>query len=158
MSKETGAFRQAMAGFATGVTVVTTIAGDGEPQGVTVDSFNSVSLTPPLILFSLDLEARSLSHFLAADKFVVNVLADDQEHLSNRFAVVNGDKWAGVDVDDGGDCGPVLAGALAVFECQLETTYEGGDHIIFIGRVRKSSSREDAKPLLYYGGAYRRLG
>jgi len=153
------AFRDTLGAFATGVTVVTLpgIDGGGEPIGVTVSSFNSVSINPPLVLFSIDKSSYSLPAFEAASHYAVNVLEESQEALSNRFAMAGGDKWRGVDFEGWDTGAPILKGALAAFECAAHHQYDGGDHVIFVGRVLRMASLADARPLLYVRGHYTRL-
>ncbi len=147
--------RRAMGLFATGVTVVTACAPDGQLQGVTANSFSTVSLDPPLVLWSLARRARSFAQFEAAPHFAVNVLGAEQIALSRHFAAARSDKLAGIAHALGhGGC-PVLAGALAHFECTRESVVDGGDHVIFIGRVLRASFRE-GDPLIFSAGRYRR--
>lgn len=149
--------RFALGNFATGVTVVTSRTADGSLLGMTVNSFNSVSLDPPLVLFSMDRAALSLPDFEAAGCFAVNVLSSDQEELSNRFARVAGDKWTGVDHEIWETGSPVLQGTLISFDCTTWQTYDGGDHVIFVGKVVKVTSQTDLDPLLFFRGRYDRL-
>ncbi len=130
-------FRDALGTFATGVTIVTTRGRDGEPVGLTVNSFTSVSLEPPLVLWSQSLYGQSLPAFQEASHFVVNVLAADQVELAKRFAGQHDDRFLDVAhiVPDHG--APVIAGCAAHFECRNEARYYGGDHIIFLGRVER---------------------
>ena len=152
------AFRDTLGAFATGVTVVTLAGVDGEdPIGVTVSSFNSVSLDPPLVLFSIDKSSYSLPYFESATHYAVNVLAEDQEAVSNRFALSSSDKWRGIDFEIWETGAPVLENTLAVFECAAHHQYDGGDHVIFVGRVLRMASLPDARPLLYVRGHYTRL-
>ena len=146
-------FRRALGSFATGVTIITTRAEDGTSLGVTCSSFNSVSLNPPLVLWSLENGAKSLPVFRAAPYWAVHVLASDQEPLSNRFARRGEDKFAGLDLEAGlGDI-PLLTGCTARFQCRTAFQYEGGDHVIFVGEVL-SFDRSDAPPLVFHGGKY----
>ena len=150
--------RDAMGRFATGVTVVTGIGADGGPVGVTVNSFNSVSLEPPLVLFSLDRAANSMAPFSDCRHFAVNVLGEHQAELSEAFAARDGaDKWTGVSWRPGRNACPLLADALAIFECTTETTHDGGDHVIFVGRVDHVAMRPSGRPLLYFRGDYARI-
>jgi flavin reductase (DIM6/NTAB) family NADH-FMN oxidoreductase RutF len=147
------ALRNALGRFATGVTVVTTRCASGKLEGLTANSFSAVSLDPPLVLWSLRKAAGSLQSFAQAPHFAVNVLAADQHEVSTHFARSAPDKFASVAFDEGvGGC-PVIQGALATFECSVETQVEGGDHIIFIGRVHRATYR-DGEPLIFAGGAY----
>lgn len=150
------ALRDALGAFATGVTVVTALDPEGRAIGMTVNSFNAVSLDPPLILWSLSLASPNLEAFRRAGRFAVNVLAEDQQALSERFAQRNSDKFAGIDWRGGLGGTPLLAGCCAVLECRNEAQHAGGDHLIFIGRVERFARQERA-PLLFHGGRYRVL-
>ena len=149
-------FRNALGMFATGITVVTTRTPAGEPIGLTVNSFNSVSLEPPLIVWSLanDLPSRPL--FEGCEYYAINVLAEDQMDLSQRFASRNGEKFAGLEIDAGQGGVPLLKGCCARFVCRNTVRHDGGDHIVFISEV-VDFDREERLPLLYFGGAYRRV-
>jgi flavin reductase (DIM6/NTAB) family NADH-FMN oxidoreductase RutF len=155
MSLDTRTFRQTLGSFASGVTVVTTLAADtGEPVGVTVNAFSSVSLEPPLVLFCLGHQSLSLEAFKASGRFGVNMLSEHQRDHSIRFSSHGGDKWQGVGWS-GGDSGvPLLAGCIAALECTLVQTVEGGDHTIFIGRVEHLRCQEGGQPLIYFRGGY----
>jgi flavin reductase (DIM6/NTAB) family NADH-FMN oxidoreductase RutF len=145
--------RRALGRFATGVTVVTTRGPAGRTEGVTVNSFSSVSLDPPLVLWCLRRAAPSAPSFLAAEWFAINVLGADQHHLSRHFATAHPDKFAAVSAASGlGDC-PLLPTALARFECRAERSLEAGDHVIFIGRVVRLDHRE-GEPLVFSGGRF----
>ncbi|MFZ4603645.1 MAG: flavin reductase [Caulobacterales bacterium] len=146
-------FRNALGAFATGVTVVTTSNAEGEPFGVTASSFNSVSLDPPLVLWSLGRSSKSFPAFVETDHFAVHVLADHQQDLSNAFAKSGHDKFAGVAWRPGVLSSPVLPDCAARFECRTLHQYEGGDHIIFVGEV-VHFERLDAAPLVFHGGRY----
>lgn len=147
------AFRNALGAFATGVTIVTTIDGEGKAVGVTASSFNSVSLDPPLILWSLAKGALSRAAFSHSGHFAIHVLAASQEEMSNRFARSGDDKFAGVDWRAGTLGAPILPDYAALFECRLRHEYEGGDHVILVGEVVAHDAREQA-PLLFHGGRY----
>lgn len=157
MSIDKTAFRGAMGSFATGVTVVTARGTDGELLGITANSFNSVSLEPPMVLFSLHRGAYSLKGFESSGHFAVNVLRDDQKALSATFATALIDKWANVEYETWESGCPVFPGALAVFECATRFRYEGGDHIIFVGEVTRMRAGTEGSPLLYFRGDYRSL-
>ncbi|WP_163932698.1 flavin reductase family protein [Paraferrimonas sp. SM1919] len=148
-------FRSALGKFATGVTVIT-CHHNGEDIGMTASSFNSVSLDPALVLWSIDKRAHSLSAFKAAEHFVVHVLGEEQMDLSNKFASRGEDKFAGLDVARGINHAPMLNQYLARFECTTEHLYEGGDHLIVVGRVQAFATGE-GKPLLFQGGSYQKL-
>ena len=147
------ALRDALGQYATGVTIVTTLDEAGRPAGLTVNSFTSVSLDPPLALWSITLTAACLPAFKASTHFAVNVLSAEQVELSNRFATAGEDKFAGLDWSRGLGGAPLLAGCCAVFECRTEVTHPGGDHLIFIGRIERFS-REKRDPLVFHGGRY----
>jgi flavin reductase (DIM6/NTAB) family NADH-FMN oxidoreductase RutF len=152
------AFRDALGWFATGVTVITTRSDVGDLVGFTANSFSSVSLDPPLVLFSLNRQAQSLAIFEACAHFAVNILAEDQKLISSRFATASHDKWDGVGFTIGEAGCPLLDGAVAVLECAVHDMHDGGDHRIFIGRVLRLRAANDAKPLLFCRGSYRELG
>jgi len=148
-------FRQAMGHFASGVTVVTT-ASAGELYGMTVSSFASLSLNPPLVLICIDKSVPSHDSIKDAGCFVVNILEQRQEHLSRRFATTATDKFKGVAWHSGQLGLPVLDNTLAAIECRLRSALDGGDHTIFVGEVVDAEVREGA-PLLYYRRGYREL-
>ncbi len=148
-----GALRKALGSFATGVTIITARGEDGAPMGLTVNSFNSVSLNPPLVLWSLANNAMSLPAFKAAEHWAVHVLAADQDELSGRFARRGTDKFAGLEVETGAAEVPLLKGCMARFQCRTVSQHLGGDHVIFIGEVLDFDSAESA-PLVFHGGRY----
>jgi flavin reductase (DIM6/NTAB) family NADH-FMN oxidoreductase RutF len=148
--------RDALGEFATGVTVVTARAADGQPVGVTINSFASVSLEPPLVLWSLGLDSPSLAVFETCSHYAVNVLAADQAEFSQRFSQSQSDKFAGIDLGVGAGGTPILPGCCARFECRNEMRYPGGDHVILVGYV-ESFQREEKPPLVFHGGRYRTL-
>ncbi len=145
--------RDALGHFATGVTVVTTLAPTGERIGVTVNSFAALSLEPPLVLWSLAKRSWSLAAFEACGHFAIHILAHDQQELSDRFAKAGQDKFAGIELAPGLGGVPLLPGCMAGFECAVEHRYDGGDHIILVGRVERLTTRSTA-PLLFYRGRY----
>ncbi len=149
-------FRDALGEFATGVAVVTARGADGQPVGVTINSFASVSLEPPLVLWSLGLQSPSLAVFESCSHYAVNVLAADQTEFSQRFAQSQSDKFAGIESRTGASGVQLLPGCSAWFECRNEMRYPGGDHIILVGHV-ESFHREEKPPLIFHGGRYRRL-
>ena len=140
--------------FATGVTIVTARAPDGAVVGLTASSFNSVSLTPPLVLWSLAQAAASLPAFSKGSHYAINVLAADQKTLAERFALRGSDRWNGVEFSDGLGGAPLLHGAAATFECFNRSRYEEGDHVIFVGEVERCGFRRGASPLLFHGGRF----
>lgn len=146
--------RDALACYATGIAVVTTVSTTGEPIGMTMNSFSSVSLDPPLILFSIDRRAYSLEAFRTARYYAVNILAASQIHLCSRFARALTDKWEGVRHRPGIGGVPVLEEALAYFECAPWAAYDGGDHEIFVGRVERYGCSGHADALVYFAGRY----
>lgn len=147
-------FKHCVGSFATGVTIITTRDTHKKPVGVTINSFASVSLHPPLILFCLDKTSASFPCFTQAKHFIVNILSEKQEHLSRQFSAP-GHKWEGVDSYDGQTHCPILPDILAYIECETFVTHEGGDHVIFIGKaINLKRLSEHGKPLLYHRGNY----
>ena len=151
-------FRGALGLFATGVTIVTACHPQAGLIGITANSFNSVSLDPPLVLFSVANSTRSLPAFLEAPGFAVNVLRKDQKLLSSRFARQGSDKWSGVPYESGRFGAPLLPGTMAAFDCVHHAQHEGGDHLIIVGRVVAMEHDVEGDPLLFYRGRYRTLG
>ncbi len=154
MSIEKNELRRVMGHFATGVTIITTISKDGTPYGLTANAFMSVSLEPPLLLISVDKKAESYPYFEQSRVFTVNILRDDQEALSRKFAVSGGNKFEGVAYHRGANNVPILEDTLAHIECRLYATYDGGDHTLYLGEVLEAQTRK-GKPLLFYRGGYR---
>lgn len=150
-------FRQALGCCPTGVSVITTLSSQGGPVGVTIGSFASLSLNPPLVLFCLDNANAHLSSFRENGAFVVNILAEGQQSLSNRFGSRTGQGWDGLDFTAWDDGLPKLSGCLANLFCRITEEIDGGDHKIFIGRVENVISTENGDPLLYFRGSYRAL-
>jgi 3-hydroxy-9,10-secoandrosta-1,3,5(10)-triene-9,17-dione monooxygenase reductase component len=149
-------FRKVMGHFATGVTVVTVRQADGNPWGLTVNSFTSVSLTPPLVLFCVSHAAGSYAAFRDAEYFAVNLLTDGQEALSRRFASRSPDRFEGVESRQGAHGAPLLAGCLGFLECRRVAAHEHGDHTVIVGEVLAAEAT-GGNPLLFYRGAYARL-
>jgi flavin reductase (DIM6/NTAB) family NADH-FMN oxidoreductase RutF/DNA-binding IclR family transcriptional regulator len=147
------ALRQVLGAFVTGVTVITTLDEHGKPHGLTANSFSSVSLDPPLILWSQSLTAPSHPVFRAAERFVVNILADDQVEVSNRFARGGADKFAGCETHPGLGGVPLIAGCAAYLECRRMDSFPGGDHVVFLGQVERIE-RTGRQPLVFGGGRY----
>ena len=147
-------FRSALATFATGVTVVTARDAGGQPVGLTANSFNSVSLTPPLVLWSLARSAGTLPAFARGSHYAINILSAEQRDLAERFASKAADRFAGVPFREGAAGAPIILGACAVFECFNRSQYEEGDHIIFVGEVERCEQRQGALPLIFHGGRY----
>ena len=149
-------FRNALGTFATGVTIITAAGTDGKPYGLTCNSFASVSLNPPLVLWSLVLYSSSLSIFQNTGHFAVNVLGASQQALANKFAKSSEDKFAGVEWAPGVGNAPVLKDSVANFQCRAVNRYYGGDHVIFLGAV-EAYSYNRSEPLLFARGGYGRF-
>jgi flavin reductase (DIM6/NTAB) family NADH-FMN oxidoreductase RutF len=146
-------FRQLMGRFATGVTVVTATSPDGKPSGMTVNSFNSVSLDPPLVSICVDREADMHVTLTGQTGFVVNILSSDQESISRRFAENRPDRFNGVGYRLSSDGHPIIEGVLAHIECTAHNSMNAGDHSVVLGQVVGGSSGE-GYPLLFYRGGY----
>lgn len=140
--------------FATGVTIVTARTPAGVLVGLTANSFNSVSLQPPLVLWSLAQAAGSMPALSTGSHYAINILAADQKQLAERFASGRADRWQGVAYTDGASGAPLLDGAAASFECFNRSRYEEGDHVIFVGEVERCTHRAGAAPLLFHGGKF----
>lgn len=151
------ALRSALGRFTTGVTIVSCLDPQGQPMGLTANSFQALSLEPPLVLWSLRLASVSLPAFRGAAHFAVNVLAESQVELSRRFASPAPDKFAEGAWSAGVGGAPVLSGCTAVFECELVDTRTAGDHVLFIGQVQRAFESPIA-PLVYQSGRYHLLG
>lgn len=147
-------FRAALGQFATGVTIVTARAPGGECIGLTANSFNSVSLTPPLVLWSLAQRSGAMAAFTRGSHYAINILGADQRELAERFASKHVDRFAGVAWCEGASGAPLLDGAAAVFECFNRSQYAEGDHVIFVGEVERCAMRPGAAPLIFQGGRY----
>jgi flavin reductase (DIM6/NTAB) family NADH-FMN oxidoreductase RutF len=147
-------FRSALGMFATGVTIVTARTPSGELVGLTANSFNSVSLNPPLVLWSLARVAGSMPALSTGSHYAINILAADQKALAERFATKGAERWSGVAFTDGVAGAPLLAGAAATFECFNRSRYEEGDHVIFVGEVERCHHAAGASPLLFHGGRF----
>jgi flavin reductase (DIM6/NTAB) family NADH-FMN oxidoreductase RutF len=145
-------FRAALGQFATGVTIVTTRDAQGHAVGLTANSFNSVSLEPPLVLWSLSKRSSSLPAFTAGTHFCINVLTAEQRMLAERFASKAVDRFEGVHWRPGSGNAPVIEGVAAAFECFHHSHHDAGDHVIFIGQVERCDRRLGAPPLLFVGG------
>jgi flavin reductase (DIM6/NTAB) family NADH-FMN oxidoreductase RutF len=146
-------FRHALSQFATGITVITTRLEDGTLLGLTASSFNSVSLDPPLVLWSLGDRAQSLSIFTSNTHYVVNVLAADQRHLAEQFASRTENRFQGVEYTLSRTGLPILKGASAWFECFNRSRYPEGDHVIFVGEVEQCAAI-DQTPLVFHQGQF----
>jgi flavin reductase (DIM6/NTAB) family NADH-FMN oxidoreductase RutF len=155
MSVDARSFRKALGCFASGVTVATTLEPETKaPIGVTVSAFSSLSLEPPLVLFCLGNETSSLASFRKFGRFAINILSEHQRDLSIRFASRTEDKWRGVEWDTWDSGVPILRHCLASMECSVIDTMDGGDHLIFIGRVDRLKHHEGGSPLIYFRGSY----
>ena len=152
------AYRRALGTFPTGVAIITTRDAQREPVGLTCNSFSSVSLAPPLVLWSLRKASKSIEVFRQTRCFAINVLAEDQDHLSARFATSSiTDKFEGVAWQDGHDAQPLISDCVARFECHTVAQHEAGDHIVFIGQVDRFQVLREEDPLVFYKGAYMML-
>ena len=140
--------------FATGVTIVTARTAAGELIGLTANSFNSVSLNPPLVLWSLAQAASSMSALSVGSHYAINILAADQKTLAERFAGRQENRWKGVSFTPGVSGAPLLEGAVATLECFNRSRYAEGDHVIFVGEVECCGHRAGAAPLLFHGGRF----
>ena len=147
------AYRQVLGCFATGVAVVTTIDKHGEKAGITVSSFNTVSMDPPLVLWSIAKDSLTYEIFAVAEYFAVNVLAKHQKSICDRFAASGPDKFDGLDCSEGIEGVPILPDFSASFECRTEHRHVGGDHQIVVGRVLKFADRK-TDPLIFYRGHF----
>jgi len=154
---DTKAFRQCLGKFATGVTVVTCCDSDGNPCGITANSFSSVSLDPPLVLWNIAKVSNSLNAYLAAEYFAINVLAADQQDVSSHFAKSDHTVFRDIPHTLSDNGAPLLPGTLASFECRTYDIHDCGDHHIVIGEVQAFRANEN-NPLLFYSGAYRTIG
>jgi flavin reductase (DIM6/NTAB) family NADH-FMN oxidoreductase RutF len=152
-------FRDALGLFPTGVAVVTTVANDGTRVGTTVSSFNSVSLSPPLVLFSIARSARSFAAWHQAEAYAINILHEHQDALSTRFARGLSDKWEGLRPAVGQTGALLLPDALASFECENYARYDGGDHLILVGKVLAltATTADAPQPLIFFRGSYQAI-
>ena len=156
-SREELALRRSLGRFATGVTVVTCSSTDGRPRGITANSFSSVSLQPPQVLWNIAKVSNSLQAYLEAEHFAVHVLGEHQQALSEHFARTDHTIYEGVDYFLSPDNVPIIRDALARFDCRTERIHDSGDHFIIVGEVLAHEAG-DGKPLLFYAGEYTRLG
>lgn len=153
-------FRSALGSFPTGVAVVTAEGANGEGRvGMTITSFNSVSLDPPLVLFSIGKKALSLPTLCGADMYSINILGEQHQHISNRFATAKSDKWAGTEIVHHDGLPFTLGSAIVSFQCVPYAQHDGGDHLIFVGRVLRIHRQQcDASaPLVFFRGNYASL-
>jgi len=149
-------FRRVCARFPTGVTVITVRDAEGHPHGVTISSFSSLSLKPQLVMVCIDLQSGVLGHFLESSHFAINVLAEDQEHHSRRFASTSESRFLGVEWREAESGVPLLEGSLAHLECATTRWFEAGDHVVLIGEVLRAACRE-GKPLIFFASQYTTL-
>ena len=154
MSFDSREFRDALGSFATGVCVITANKEGGEPFGMTVNSLASVSLDPPLVLWSLQNNSECYEAFEKGDKFTVNILADDQQAQSNAYAKKGDHKLAAGDYHLGKSGTAILKGAVTSFECDVWARYPGGDHVILVGEVKEMQTNSNKEPLLFHAGKY----
>jgi flavin reductase (DIM6/NTAB) family NADH-FMN oxidoreductase RutF len=157
MSLDASSFRRALGQFASGVTVVTTRDAAGEPRGLTVSSFCSVSLHPPLVLVCIDHRADANAGMRESGLFAVSVLREDQEEVSRRFAASGRDKFEGFAFSEGRLHLPLVPGAVAHVQCRVRSFHDEGDHAVWVGEVIAVATHA-GRPLLYHRGSYRRLG
>lgn len=150
-------FRDALGRFATGIAVVTACAPDGQLIGLTINSFNSVSLNPPLVLWSLDKHSPNRAAFITASHYAINILSAEQEAISQHFATRQDDKFASIAWEAGLGGAPLLPGCCAQFQVENQVQHPGGDHLIFVGQVAAFTQNPELEPLLYFGGSYRQL-
>ncbi|MFL9880986.1 flavin reductase family protein [Herbaspirillum rhizosphaerae] len=150
--------REALGHYASGITVITSHI-DGEPIGFTCQSFYSVSMSPPLVSFSVMSSSASYPKIRQAGRFAVNILSDEQVKISNQFARRGTDKWHGIDWQESPLGNPIIAGSLHWLDCKIHAEHAAGDHLIVIGEVKALSLQEAAatQPLLYYKGQYRNI-
>ena len=158
MSFDSRLFRKALGTFATGVTVVTGLTPKDVPVGVTVNSFASVSLDPPIILICLDNNTGSLKAFCEGERFAVNILSENQQDLSEEFAGLQEHKFKDRAFETWDSGCPILDGCLTNLECTRLNAFEGGDHLIVLGRVDRIKHADGGRPLLFYQSAYGRIG
>jgi len=149
-------FRDALGNFATGVTIVTARGINGAPVGMTANSFASVSLDPPLVLWSVDRSAPEAGDFMASSHYAVHVLRQDQQQLANTFSDDSIDKFANLSIECGIEDLPLLNDYAARLQCKIVNRHEEGDHVILIGQVMDVRV-DSADPLVFFGGGYRRL-
>jgi flavin reductase (DIM6/NTAB) family NADH-FMN oxidoreductase RutF len=150
------ALRRSLGHFATGVTVVTCCAPDGRPCGITANSFSSVSLDPPLVLWNIARVSNSLKAYLGAEYFAIHVLSAEQQDIAEHFARTDHTRFNGIEHTISGQNVPILPGVLARFDCRTREIHEGGDHHIIVGEVDAHTASEGL-PLLFFGGKYRRF-
>lgn len=158
MSIDGRELRNALGRFATGVCLITLETSDGDALALTANSFSSVSLDPPLVLWNLQNNSDVFEHYAQGRYFAINILADNQQPLSDSYARKGEHSLDPDHFRRGVKGSPVINGSLVSFECELEATHEGGDHLIIVGRVLEMTAADGGDPLLFFGGAYRALG
>ncbi|MDG2502799.1 MAG: flavin reductase family protein [Porticoccaceae bacterium] len=146
-------FRNALGSFTTGVTIVTALGKKGQKIGMTANSFNSVSLDPALVLWSIGRDANCFEDFIAAQAFAIHILAEDQQDLSNLFAKTGSDRFAALETTEGLSGVPLLPSYSTCFQCRIENQYEGGDHVILVGKVLEFTDN-GSRPLVFHRGDY----
>lgn len=146
-------YRQVCGHFATGVNVITATS-DGDPVGMAVNSFTSVSIDPPLVLFCAGKSSTTWPQIRAAGSFAVNILAEDQEEVSRAFASKDGDRFTGVGFRHGVTGAPILADVLAFIDCEIDAVHDAGDHELVVGRVIDMDVERETGPLLFFRGGY----
>jgi len=156
MTVEKAEFRRALGHFASAVTVVTAKFADGQMAGITVTAFSSLSLEPPLVLICIDKRARIHDRLQVGGFFAVNILAENQEFVSRRFASGEPDQFREIGYREGSSGMPLIQGAIATAECRIVELLAGGDHTIVVGEVEATSVHE-GKPLVYFRGGYSQL-
>jgi len=157
MNLEARELRDALGRFATGVCLITVVTETGQALALTANSFSSVSLDPPLVLWSLQNSSDVYEIYASAEEFAINVLALEQQDLSNLYARKGEHLLDPAHYSLGGNGAPIVRDALVTFECGQHATHEGGDHLIIVGEVRAIQGRKEGVPLLFFGGAYREL-
>ena len=148
--------RNALGSFATGITVVTALGRQGQKVGMTVNSFNSVSLDPPLVLWSIDRQSNCFDDFMQTDAYAVHVLSHQQQTISDTFATSGSDKFGGIECITGLNGVPLLPDYSACFECKIANRFDGGDHLILVGEVLRFDDKK-TRPLVFYRGGYHQL-
>ena len=156
MPLDTRKFRDVMGTFTTGVTIITTM-DNKTPHGITANSFTSVSLSPPMVMFCLGKSSANFEAFMASDCFAVNILSSQQDALSTRFATFEGDRFDGLNWSAWDTGAPILENVIAAIDCRLEATHDAGDHVIILGLVVRAEVKNNAPRLLYFKGGYERL-
>ncbi len=149
-----GAFRSALSAFTTGVVIVTTLCPEGEKVGLTVNSFSSLSMEPPMVLWCLEKRSQSVPLFAKGRSFTINVLTDQQQHLAQIFSSKNHDRFKDVALAGDPTGAPIIEGCLSWFECGVADVFDGGDHYIITGLVTRFG-RRDEKPLIFHDGKYK---